>query len=72
MQDVIDPDHISTTFDDIAGIGERRKEMLNKAYPSLEQLEEASLEELNQIVPLTVAKAIKDKLNKEQANSSEK
>lgn len=59
-------------FDDIAGIGERRKEMLNKAYPSLEQLEEASLEELNQIVPLTVAKAIKDKLNKEQANISEK
>ena len=55
---------ISTFFDNIEGIGEKRKEMLNKAYPSLDSLKNASLEELSQIVPQEVGQRIIDKLNK--------
>ena len=51
-------------FDDIEGIGEKRKELLLKAYPSLNELKQASLEELQQIVPKKVAQIIKEKLNK--------
>ena len=40
------------------------KEMLNKAYPSLDSLKNASLEELSQIVPQEVGQRIIDKLNK--------
>lgn len=50
-------------FDNIEGIGSKRKEMLLKAYPSLNQLQEASYEELSQIVPSSVAKKIIEKLN---------
>ena len=38
-----------TLFDDIKGIGKKRKEMLLKAYPSMDALKKASIEELNQI-----------------------
>ena len=55
---------ISSFFDNIEGIGEKRKEMLNKAYPSLDSLKNASLEELSQIVPQEVGQRIIDKLNK--------
>lgn len=55
---------ISYFFDNIEGIGEKRKEMLNKAYPSLDSLKNASLEELSQIVPQEVGQRIIDKLNK--------
>ena len=55
---------ISSFFDNIEGIGEKRKEMLNKAYPSLDSLKNASLEELSQIVPQEIGQRIIDKLNK--------
>lgn len=55
---------ISSFFDNIEGIGEKRKEMLNKAYPSLDSLKNASLEELSQIVSQEVGQRIIDKLNK--------
>lgn len=45
-------------YDDIKGIGKKRKETLMKAYPSLETLKKASIEELSQLVPLDVAKEI--------------
>ena len=51
-------------FDDIEGIGLKRKEALLKAYPSLNELNNATLEELITIVPENVAKAIIDKRNK--------
>jgi excinuclease ABC subunit C len=35
-------------FDDIDGIGEKRKEVLRKHYPTLESLKNASVEELRQ------------------------
>ncbi len=43
-------------FDDIEGIGERRKELLRKHYPTLESLEKASVEELMQLLPEKVAR----------------
>lgn len=51
-------------FDDIEGIGYKRKEMLNKAYPSLDSLKNASIEELSQIVPTIIAERIVEKLKK--------
>ena len=52
----------STIYDDIKGIGKKRKEMLLKAFPSLDSLKKASLEELTQIVPEEIALKIKEKL----------
>ena len=52
----------STIYDDIKGIGKKRKEMLLKAFPSLDSIKKASLEELTQIVPLDVATKIKEKI----------
>ena len=51
-------------LDDIEGIGYKRKEMLNKAYPSLDSLKNASIEELSQIVPTIIAERIVEKLKK--------
>ena len=52
----------STIYDDIKGIGKKRKEMLMKAFPSLDSLKKASIEELIQIVPKEIALKIKEKL----------
>lgn len=52
-------------FDDIPGIGDKRKEYLIKAYKSLEDIKNASDAELEQILPKNVIKALKDKLNLE-------
>lgn len=51
-------------FDDIEGIGDKRKEVLLKAYPSLNELKNASLEELEQLVPKNVALMILEKIHK--------
>jgi excinuclease ABC subunit C len=48
----------STLFDGIGGIGEKRKETLRKHYPTLESLKNASLDELQQILPDAVAGAL--------------
>ncbi len=45
-------------FDDIKGIGEKRKESLRKHYPTREALEKASLDELKQLLPSEVAEAL--------------
>ena len=45
-------------FSDIPGIGEKRKETLFRHYPTLESLLGASLNELQQILPEAVAKAL--------------
>ena len=52
----------SSIYDDIKGIGKKRKESLEKAFPSLDSLKKASLEELSQIVPLEIALKIKEKI----------
>jgi len=50
-------------FDNIEGIGFKRKELLTKAYPSLSLLKDATIEELSQLVPYEVAMRIINKLN---------
>jgi len=45
----------SSLFDGIKGIGEKRKEILRKNYPTIDALKKASLAELSQILPSEVA-----------------
>lgn len=45
----------STIFDGIEGLGDKRKEKLYRAYPDINDLKNASLEELEQILPPEVA-----------------
>lgn len=52
----------NSVFDDIKGIGAKRKEELMKTYPSIKELKNATLEELEQLLPLDTAKALYDKL----------
>lgn len=54
----------SSFFDDIEGIGIKRKELLLKTYPSLNELKSATKEELITIVPEKVAINILNKINK--------
>lgn len=51
-------------FDDIKGIGKKRKELLLKAYPTLDSLKKADVVELSQIVPPNIASEIYDRVNK--------
>ena len=53
---------ISSIFDDIEGLGKKRKELLLSRYPTIKDIGNASIEELSQILPLNVAKTIKDKI----------
>lgn len=53
----------ASIFDDIKGLGEKRKELLKKNYPSLDSLKRATLDELKQILPDEVAKALFEKVN---------
>lgn len=49
-------------YDDINGLGFKRIELLNKAYPSLEELKYATLEELMQIIPEKPAKILYERI----------
>ena len=49
-------------FDEIEGIGAKRKELLLKNYPTLQELKSARIEELEQIIPKKVAIDLKEKL----------
>jgi excinuclease ABC subunit C len=51
-------------FDDIPGLGPTRVNLLQKRYPSLDALKQASLEELTQILPKMVANTLREKLSK--------
>lgn len=42
-------------LDDVKGLGMKRKEMIKKAYPDINLLKEASLEELSQFLPKEIA-----------------
>ena len=52
----------NSVFDDIDGIGEKRKEQLIKAFPSISELKNAKIEELEQIVPKESAKMLYEKI----------
>jgi len=49
----------SSILDEIKGLGSKRKETILKAFPSTADLKSASVEEISQYVPITVAKEIK-------------
>lgn len=49
-------------FDEIDGIGIKRKELLIKQFPTLDSLKKARLEELEQFLPTEVAKKLYNKL----------
>lgn len=52
----------ASIFDGIKGLGEKRKEILHKNYPSIDALKNASLEELEQLLPDDVAFAVLEKV----------
>ena len=53
----------SSILDEIKGLGSKRKETLLKAFPSTADLKNASVEEISQYVPTSVAKEIKKALD---------
>ncbi len=61
---------ISSVLDEIEGIGETRKKELLKKFGSLKKIKEASLEELESILPSNVAKNLKDYLSSMDENNS--
>ena len=53
----------SSILDDIKGLGVKRKELINKAYPDINLLKEATVEELSQLLPKEVAEELFNKLH---------
>lgn len=51
-------------LDNIEGLGSKRKELINKHYPNIDLLRNASVEELSQLVPIEVATRVYKKLRK--------
>ena len=49
-------------FDEIKGLGSKRRELLQHFYPDINSLKEASVEDLSQILPKDVAIALYNKL----------
>lgn len=54
---------LSSTLDNIEGIGEKRKKELLKKYHNLTKIKEANIEELSEIIPEKVAKNLLEFLN---------
>ena len=53
----------ASIFEGIKGLGKKRIEILNKAYPDISLLKEASINELTQLLPEDVALALYNKLH---------
>ena len=53
---------VASVLDDIAGIGEKRKTALLKAFKSVSRIKKATLEEIAEVVGMSAAKNIKEKL----------
>lgn len=53
----------SSILDDIEGLGDKRKEIVNRAYSDITRLKNASVEELQQILPDDVALRLYNKLH---------
>ncbi len=53
----------TSILDGVKGLGAKRKELLNKAYPDISLLKEATIEELSQLLPREVAEALYNKLH---------
>ena len=55
---------LSSVLELVPGIGEARRKMLLKEYPSLKKIKEASVDELTKILPRDVAEGLLDYLKK--------
>ena len=53
-------------FDDVPGLGEKRKEALHRHYPNIDTLLKASIEELSQVIPTFSAEFLYKKLHPEE------
>ena len=53
----------ASILDDIKGLGMKRRELINKAYPDITLLKEATVEELSQLLPKDVAEELWNKLH---------
>ena len=53
-------------FDDVPGLGEKRKEALHRHYPNIDALMKASVEELSQVIPSQSAEFLYKKLHPEE------
>ena len=53
----------TSILDGVKGLGSKRKELLNKAYPDISLLKEATIEELSQLLPKEVAEELYNKLH---------
>lgn len=54
---------VVSIFDGVKGLGSKRIALLNKVYPDISTLKSASLEELNQVLPMEVATNLYNKLH---------
>ena len=50
-------------FDDVKGLGSKRRELISRFYPDINSLKEATVEELSQILPKDVALDLYNKLH---------
>ncbi len=57
-----------SALDDIPGIGEKRRRTLLKAFGSVKKMKEATVEELSEYVPASLANTIHNTLNKNEKN----
>ena len=53
----------ASILDGIEGLGEKRKEMIYRAYPDIDSLKNASVEEFSQFLPKEVAERLYEKLH---------
>lgn len=54
---------LSSVLDNISGLGEKRKKELIKHFGSIKAMNETSIEELSKIVPINIARNLKEYLN---------
>ena len=63
---------IASVLDNIEGIGKVRKKELIKKYGGIKKMKEASIEELNEIIPENVAKNLKKYLESRDSDDTRK
>ena len=57
---------LSSIFDGIEGLGDKRKEKISASFQTKEALLNASIEELSQLLPVEVARRLYEKLHQDK------
>lgn len=60
---------VSSFLDNVEGIGTKRKNELLKKYPSVNKIKEAKIEELSEIIPMSVALKLKEFIEYEEGKN---